>query len=498
MKSTILITMTAITLFAALVLPIGLAAQQPRYKLIDLGTFGGPNSHYFSAPVVQSVNSRGMVVGAADTPDADPDAPFCFFDCFVNRAFVWQAGKLVDLGVLPGGYNSAALSINNQGMIDGFADNGKLDPLTGIPEIASVVWKQGHIVDLGTLGGNFTFDNAMNNRGQVVGITLNGIPDPFSYIDLGFFGNSGGTQTRAFRWQDGAMLDLGTLGGPDSWGDSINEHGQVTGWAYTDSTPNPTTGVPTQHPFLWENGTMTDLGTLGGTLAVTGSRGAPGGGSINDRGEVIGTSNLAGDTVHHPFLWHHGALTDLGTLGGANGEAYWINNRGEVVGRADVSGSTNHHAVLWRHGTITDLGVAAGWPCSTAIDINARGQVVIDTGICGVGGGPGLLWENGVTYDLNTLVPAGSGFFVGDPSFINDRGEIAVTGVLPNGDTHDLLLVPCDEDQPGMEGCDDDQVDAAAGLQSPAPRYVSNGALRPPQLRQANRYHIPGLQPPSR
>jgi uncharacterized membrane protein len=103
-----------------------------------------------------------------------------------------------------------------------------------------------------------------------------------------------------------------------------------------------------------------------------------------------------------------------------------------------------HHAFLWKKGKMIDLGVAPGQPCSTAIDINSQGQVIIDTGVCGVGGGPGMLWENGNLYDLNSLIPPNSGIAVGDPNFINDRGEIAATGLLPNGSKHAILLVPCD------------------------------------------------------
>jgi hypothetical protein len=55
------------------------------------------------------------------------------------------------------------------------------------------------------------------------------------------------------------------------------------------------------------------------------------------------------------------------------------------------------------------------------------------------------LWQDGVLYDLNTLIPRNSGFFIGDVNFINDRGEIAVTGILPNGDQHDLLLIPANK-----------------------------------------------------
>ena len=140
------------------------------------------------------------------------------------------------------------------------------------------------------------------------------------------------------------MEDLGTLGGPDSWAAAINEGGQVVGWSYVNSTPNANNGdtcapnVPTQDPFLWQDGRMIDLGTFGGTCGYVGSAAAPGGGAINSRGQVIGTSNLAGNQSHHAFLWNEGALTDLGTLGGNNAEAYWINGAGDIVGRADVRG----------------------------------------------------------------------------------------------------------------------------------------------------------------
>jgi len=438
----------AILLFTAMAVPNGMQAQtnvsqsnsskHQKYRLVDLGTFGGPNSFYFSEPVVKSVNNFGTVVGGADTPFTDPYSPNCDTpDCLILRAFQWKNGVLTDLGTLPRGHSSLAVWVNDAGLILGGSENGKIDPVTGLPENIAVVWKDGQATSLGTLGGSFSFGNAMNDFGQVVGLALNTIPDPFSFLGLG-------TETRAFLWNNGVMRDLGTLGGPDGWAASINDFGQVAGWAYTNFTVNPVTGTPTQHPFLWTNGTMHDLGTLGGTLGVVGAlAGSGSGGGLNNRGQVIGTMNLAGDLTRHPFLWDRGVLTDLGTLGGANGEAYWINDAGEIVGRADISASTNHHAVLWKNGKATDLGVAAGFPCSTGIDINQVGQVIIDTGICGVGGGPGLLWENGgPSVDLNALVEPGSNITVGDVNYINDRGEIAATGMLPNGDQHAILLVP--------------------------------------------------------
>ena len=94
--------------------------------------------------------------------------------------------------------------------------------LGGFPEIRGVLWRNGEIVDLGTLEGGFeSFANAVNNRGQVVGFSLNTVPDACSLFVA--------TQTRAFLWQDGAMQDLGTLGGPDANAELINDRGQIAG-----------------------------------------------------------------------------------------------------------------------------------------------------------------------------------------------------------------------------------------------------------------------------
>jgi len=470
----------------------GQEAKHSHYKVIDLGTLGGPESTFFSQPVVQSVNNRGTTVGGAQTGIPDPT---CFFGCDAVHPFQWKKGVLTDLGTLPGGLNSVAFWVNDHGLVMGFSENGVIDPVFGAVQQIAVVWKDGQIVSLGTLGGGISFGNAMNNRGDVVGISANAIPDPFSFIGVG-------TQIRAFLWRDGVMLDLGTLGGPDGWAASVNERGQVAGWALVDST--------VQHPFLWESARMIDLGTLGGTSAVVGSLSNGGSGAgLNNLGQVIGTSNLAGDSNHHPFLWEKGALTDLGTLGGDNGEAWWINDGGEIVGGADLPGSAVHHAFLWKNGEMIDLGAAPGQPCSTAVDINSRGQIIIDTGICGEGGGPGMLWENGQLYDLNSLIPPASGLAVGDVNFINDRGEIAAQGNLPSGAQHAILLVPCDQDHPDLEGCDDGPMGAtAASAVSPAQvTHLSSPAANESKLspteritgfrsKMANRHRPLGAVPP--
>jgi probable HAF family extracellular repeat protein len=240
---------------------------------------------------------------------------------------------------------------------------------------------------------------------------------------------------------------------------------------------------PPVHPFLWHHGRMLDLGTLGGALALTGT--------LNNRGQVVELSFLAGDSVFHPFLWHRGGLSDLGTLGGDKGSANSLNHGGEVVGEADLPGSQTHHAFLWRHGVITDLGTQDGDPCSIAFSINSRGQIVGGSTDCS-SSLHAFLWEQGgPMIDLNTFVPASSDLTLTEATLINDRGEIAVQGVLPNGDTHAVLLVPCDEEYGDREGCEGEG--ASAGVLRLAPKSRSGAAAmrRLPAWLRMSRFRFP-------
>ena len=419
----------------------GNAGQHHRYTLIDTGTLGGPTS-YLAAEGERHLNNRGTLVSQADTSLPDPYCPPCFpigpgdpgDDGFLAHAVQWQNGVLTDLGALPMVNDSTPTWISDSGLIAGFGTNGVIDPLTGLAVLRGILYKRGSVIDLGTFGGRESIANSVNDRGQVVGCAATAVPDPYGSMCSG----QGPQQSRAFLWQNGVMRDLGTLGGPDAVAVAVNERGQVAGFSLTDSVPNAVTGMPTNHPFLWENGTMRDLGTIGGTAIEMVN-------ALNNQGQVVGSMNVAGDQSFHPFLWNGQTLQDLGTFGGLWGRANSINDAGAVVGWACTGGPMTcdtTHAFVWQRGTMSDLGVLASGGCSDARSVNSRMQIVGFSDDC-AGNGSAFLWEDGSLVDLNTLViwnPSGAQLNIALD--INERGEIAAQGVLPNGDLHAFLLIP--------------------------------------------------------
>lgn len=471
----------------AVAIPAQLAAQQNhgrmhhKYKLFDLGTFGGPGSQFSDGnpPLTKILNNLGVSVGAADISVPDPCVPYCITDGFLAHGFQEKNDVLIDLGALPGVNTSYPFAISERDLIVGISENGSIDPLTGSPELDPVVWMQGKIHNLGTLGGSQGVALGVNDRGQVVGGALNTIADPFAaqFDSASIFLFAGTTEARGFLWQNGVMQDLGTLGGPDSVASYVNDRGEVAGQSLLNYVPNPTTGIPTQDPFLWlpcerdhwdndcksnsengigKNGRMVDLGTLGGTFGLVAG--------LNNKGQVIGQSNLVGDHAHHPFLWERDHMKDLGTLGGDFGYATWLNDSGEVVGVASLpipcpgceQGPQVYHGFFWKQGVMTDLGTLD--KCSIADGINSKSQIVGSSGLCGIAKHAFISEDGGPIVDLNSLVIGTSDFQLTQAIYINDRGEIAGRGTLPSGDTHAYVLIPCDGDHPAVEGCEYDMV----------------------------------------
>jgi probable HAF family extracellular repeat protein len=268
------------------------------------------------------------------------------------------------------------------------------------------------IRDLGTLGGKGSGD------------FLSGGPAAINQQGqiVGSSDTRRGT-THAFLWENGKMRDLRTLGGKESHAVAINERGQVVG---SSETKRGTT-----HAFLWENGRMIDLGALGGpdSEAV----------AINDSGQIVGSSRTKGSTdagvygrvpIEHAFLWENGRMRDLGTLDGRRSAALDINQQGQVVGWSTVkrwyrNGEPMRHAFLWADGKMRDLGVLRGGKESTAVAINDAGQVLaysyyteFDLGTTpghNLDYGVAFVWQNGrkIALRKDTF-----------PRAINEQGEV--------------------------------------------------------------------------
>jgi len=405
-------------------------AHNLRYRIFDVGTLGGPTSQ--TNGTTRIMNNGGIVAGMADSSQLCPHAPV-----FESPAFSWDRGVLTNLGLLPGGCGSLPNAINDRGTIVGSSDNDVFDPQSGLFEIhPDIRKKNGPVQDLGTFGGHFGLSNDVNNNDIVVGGAENEDLDSFNFGG-NVLGLPSPTSWRAFAWRDGVLQNLGTLGGPDSFAFFVNDLDEIDGVSFTSSIPNPETGMPSVEPFIWKNGHMRSLGTLGGTFGYASN--------INNRSEIVGFSNLEGDAAAHAFDWSpKEGMKDIGGLGGTFSGATWVNEAGEIVGNAFTSDGPVH-AVRWRRGKIEDLGTVAGLPCSVTAQINARGEIAGQSFDCAdFSNGRATLWErDGSGIDLNEFLSPSSNLVLFESHFVNDRGEIVTVGVLPNGDQHIVVLVPC-------------------------------------------------------
>jgi probable HAF family extracellular repeat protein len=229
---------------------------------------------------------------------------------------------------------------------------------------------------------------------------------------------SGDTTQHAFLWQNGTMTDLGTLGTSstchlNSLASGINASGQVAGSSGASDCTN--------NAFLWQNGMMTNLGHPGGVISN--------GLGINVSGQVVGwvgfplTSDPAGAYAAHATVWQNGGATDLGTFGEQSSEATGINASGQIVGNIQLNADGTKRAFLWQNGAATMLGLLPGASATTAYGINASGQVVGCSSFqTPTATDHAFLWQSGVMTDLGTL--GGTSSDASCAFAINDSGLI--------------------------------------------------------------------------
>lgn len=289
-------------------------------------------------------------------------------------------------------------------------------------------------VPLGTLGyWSHVEGQAINARGDVAG-----------WIEF----------HHAFLHRDGAMRDLGTLGGPSSKAFAVNRHGWTTGRAYASQADTyafvsdgstmsaivaagqGATGYGindsghvagqmlvggAQRAFVYASGTVTNLGAFGEASSVAWG--------INGRGEVIVEARTG--ELPRAFIVRRGSVTPLGTLGGGGTAAYAINEGGDITGGSQTADG-KYHAYLYTRGTMIDLGSLDPGYGSVGRAINAAGDVVGTSSVYRPGPRPNVLQRaiivprGGRMHDLRSLVVEGLGLprALTEAVGINDLGQI--------------------------------------------------------------------------
>jgi probable HAF family extracellular repeat protein len=365
----------------------------------------------------------------------------CFSDAVAQTSY-----KVTDLGTEGNDKFSMVMSINVEGwteIMDGNLqnpDNLGATLLNG----RALIDGGGLKIDLGTLGGQNSWMNwgEINDFGQVVGYSETNVPDPNGEDICGF-----GTHLtcRPFLWEFFHMSALATLGGNNGEASAINNRGQIVGMAENgtvDSSCAPgKANNRIQMPVLWEHGKAQALPTVDGD---------PDGFAfwINNKGQAVGQSNNCRLSIVHAVSWENDSasvLPDFGTGAGAQG----INDQGQIVGTVGSADGTTQTGALWQNGTVTDLRLLPGDIGGIAFGINSKGQVVGGNWDTNFNWSHAFIWQNNVMTDLNTLFPDSSNLFATFAAKINERGQIGGMAIVRSGpdkgNVHAFLATPVNE-----------------------------------------------------
>jgi probable HAF family extracellular repeat protein len=324
---------------------------------------------------------------------------------------------VVNAGDASGRAASVATALNQTGQLAGWAagtatiTNSQPFFYTGYGDNA-----QGFLVE--NLGGTTGGALAVNESGLIVGAVTDA---------------QGASRAFVVDPQvDTQPTDLGWLpGGNSSVATAVNTAGLIAGYAETGGGTNLAfTAGPGSTP-------MTALALTNGYTSMWAT-------AINEAGEIVGYARTASGNTN-AFLYALGQVQDLGRPPGADHFiARAVNQSGQVFGHAIFSADGSTRPVRWDHNGWTNWNDTLGGGRTEVSGANRYGQFVgraLDTN----GVWRAFLHTAGRAYDLNTLLPSGSGWILDAAAAINNRGQIAVTGRLTNGPPQALVLFPATE-----------------------------------------------------
>jgi probable HAF family extracellular repeat protein len=304
----------------------------------------------------------------------------------------------------------------------------------------------GFKLDLGTLGGKNTSSNwgEINDFGLIVGDSETAVPDPNGEDICGF-----GTHLtcRPFLWEFPKMRALPTLGGNNGQASSINNRGQIVGFAENGALdPTCTAGITNNRialPAKWENGNVKPLPLVTGDFDGDAFW-------INDMGQAVGYSGNC-LVATHGASWEHGVVSTLQDLG--NGAiAQSINNRGQIAGQIGSADGSTSIGGVWlngKDGPVTGIVLPPGDAIGLASGINDEGQVVGSTLDPKFNWSHAFIWQDNVLTTLDKVFPASANLNPVMGNKINDRGQISGMAIVMSGphknEIHAFLATPSNE-----------------------------------------------------